>query len=67
MKKRRPCLPRKMLKAMNTLLIDPDTGNTFFNGYYRMIHYPRTKWVVRAERQFRRLWRENRRLKGLEA
>ena len=20
--------------------------------------YPRTKWVVRAERQFRRLWRE---------
>ena len=50
-------MPRKMKKVMNKLRIDPDTGEVFMP--YKNIHpYPRTKWVARAERQFRRLWRE---------
>lgn len=50
-------MPRKLKKVMNKLRIDPDTGEVFMP--YKNIHpYPRTKWVVRAERQFRRLWRE---------
>lgn len=53
MKKSRPCLPRKMKKAMAALLISDD-GQVFMNVWYRQRHYPRTKWVVRAERQFRR-------------
>lgn len=57
MKRSKPCLPRKMKKAMATLLISND-GEVFFKGYYRLRRYPRTKWVVRAERQFRRKWRE---------
>ena len=57
MKKSRPCLPRKMKKAMAALLISND-GQVFMNRWYRLRHYPRTKWVVRAERQFRRVWLE---------
>ena len=49
-------MPRKLKKVMNKLRIDPDTGEVFMLWCYRP--YPRTKWVVRAERQFRRLWRE---------
>ena len=57
MKRSKPCLPRKTKKAMATLLISND-GEVFFKRYYRLRRYPRTKWVVRAERQFRRKWRE---------
>jgi hypothetical protein len=50
-----------MKKAMAGLLISND-GEVFFNCWYSNVrHYPRTKWVVRAERQFRRLWRESQR------
>lgn len=49
-------MPRKLKKVMNKLRIDPDTGEVFMLWCYRS--YPRTKWVVRAERQFRRLWLE---------
>ena len=70
MKKRKSRLPRKMKKAMDGLLISED-GMVFFNGWYRMRHYPRTKWVIRAERQFRREWRKlkekDRRIAELEA
>lgn len=53
-------LPRKLKKAMDGLLIDPDSGRVFFNSWYRNYRrYPRTKWVVRAERQFRRTWLES--------
>lgn len=51
-------LPRKLKKAMEGLLISEE-GVVFFNGWYRLRHYPRTKWVVRAEREFKRVWREN--------
>lgn len=57
MKRSRPCLPRKMKKAMNALLICND-GEVFMKVSYRLRYYPRTKWVVRAERQFRRKWLE---------
>ncbi len=57
MKRSRPCLPRKMKKAMDALLICND-GDVFFKRNYSLRHYPRTKWVVRAERQFRRKWLE---------
>lgn len=57
MKRSRPCLPRKMKKAMDALLISND-GEVFTKVSYRLRHYPRTKWVVRAERQFRRKWLE---------
>ncbi|MBO5626751.1 MAG: hypothetical protein J5953_13320 [Prevotella sp.] len=60
MKKRKSRLPRKMKKAMSGLLISED-GMVFFNGWFRWRRYPRTRWVVRAERQFRRVWRESKR------
>lgn len=63
MKRSRPCLPRKMKKAMVGLHIWPDTGKVTYNYRFSQRHYPRTKWVVRAEREFRRIWRENRQLK----
>ena len=63
-------LPRKMKKAMAGLLIGSD-GSVFFNSRFRLRRYPRTKWVVRAERELRRLWREacdkKRRLRLLES
>ena len=65
MKRSKPCLPRKIKKAMAGLEIWPDDGKVVFNWRFRLRHYPRTKWVVRAERQFNRLWRKNRTLKGL--
>lgn len=65
MKRSKPCLPRKMKKAMAGLEIWPDDGRVAYNWRFRLRHYPRTKWVVRAERQFKRLWRKNRKLKGL--
>lgn len=60
MKRSRPCLSRKMKKAMNFLEYDPLNGEIRigFNIFARHRHYPRTKWVVRAERQFRRKVRE---------
>jgi hypothetical protein len=57
MKRSKPCLPRKLKKAMDTLLISND-GEVFTKVSYRLRRYPRTKWVVRAERQFRRKWLE---------
>ena len=53
MKKSKPCLPRKLKKAANGMRIYKDTGE-----HFRVRHYPRTKWVVRAERLFKRAWRE---------
>lgn len=57
-----------MKKAMDALLISGD-GEVFTKASYRLRHYPRTKWVVRAERQFRRKWlefkREDEQLKAL--
>jgi len=47
-----------MKKAMVGLQIWPDTGGVTYNYRFRLRRYPRTKWVVRAERQFRRKWRE---------
>lgn len=68
---RRGKLPRKIKKAMDGLLIDPDTGKCFFNGWFRYRGYPRTRSVLRAERQFKRKWREHRmakaRIEALEA
>ena len=49
-----------MKKAMSGLLISED-GMVFFNGWFRWRRCPRTRWVVRAERQFRRVWRESKR------
>lgn len=63
MKRSRPCLPRKTKKAMVGLHIWPDTGKVTYNYRFSLRHYPRTKWVVRAEREFRRIWRENRQRK----
>ena len=52
MKRSKPCLPRKIKKVVPMLRVDPKSGKMM-----RPRYYPRTKWVVRAERQFRRLWR----------
>jgi len=57
MKRSKPCLPRKMKKAMKGLEIWPEDGRVAYNWRFRVRHYPRTKWVVRAERQFKRIWR----------
>lgn len=56
MKKRHKRLPRKLKKALKDLRCDPSTGVVFRPFCFG--HYPRTKWVVAAERQFRRLIRE---------
>lgn len=58
MKRSKPCLPRKMKKAVLMLEIDTDKGivRPTFRARYR--RYPRTRWVVRAERQFYRLFSE---------
>lgn len=45
-------LPRKLKKALKVLRIYPNSGVVF-----RFKNYPQTKWTVRGERQFRRLWR----------
>jgi len=45
-------LPRKLKKALKVLRIYPNSGVVF-----RFKYYPQTKWTVRGERQFRRLWR----------
>ena len=52
MKKSKPCLPRKLKKAANGLRIYKDTGEVCYDWHFRVRHYPRTKWVVRAERLF---------------
>ena len=71
MKKSKPCLPRKLKKATKGLRIYKDTGEVCYDWHFRVRHYPRTKWVVRAERQFIRAWRElkakDARIKELEA
>lgn len=54
--KKKDRMPRKLKKAMNELRIWEDTGVVFHPNYLRP--YPRTKWVVRAERQFKRTWRK---------
>lgn len=68
MKKCKPCLPRKMKKAAKRMRMDMDKGKPFIPGWYKP--YPRTKWVVRMERQFCRLFRELKekelRIKALE-
>ena len=56
MKRSKPCLPRKIKKVMPMFRVDPKSGKVVRLGWVRR-YYPRTKWVVRAERQFRRLWR----------
>ena len=48
-------LPRKLKKALKVLRIYPDTGVVFRPLEFKT--YPQTKWTVRGERQFRRLWR----------
>lgn len=48
-----------MKKAMNGLLIIPENGKVIYNWRFNLRRYPRTRWVVRAEREFRRLWRED--------
>ena len=48
-------LPRKLKKALKVLRIYPDSGVVFRPLEYG--NYPQTKWTVRGERQFRRLWR----------
>ena len=48
-------LPRKLKKALKVLRIYPDTGVVFRPLEFE--NYPQTKWTVRGERQFRRLWR----------
>lgn len=56
MKKSKPCLPRKMKKAAKRMRMDMDKGKPFIPWWYKP--YPHTKWVVRMERQFCRLFRE---------
>ena len=48
-------LPRKLKKALKVLRIYPDSGVVFRPLEFG--NYPQTKWTVRGERQFRRLWR----------
>ncbi len=48
-------LPRKLKKALKILRIYPDNGVVFRPKEFE--NYPQTKWTVRGERQFRRLWR----------
>ena len=55
-KKRKHRMPRKMKKALKDMRCWPETGVIFRLHAYRP--YPRTKWVVEAERQFRRLIKE---------
>lgn len=54
MKRSKPCLPRKMKKVMWMLQMYSDGKVVNLYGY----RYPRTKWIVRAEREYRRKWRE---------
>ncbi len=56
MKKSKPCLPRKMKKAAKRMRMDMDKGKPIIPWWYKP--YPRTKWVIRMERQFSRLFRE---------
>ena len=56
-KKRKNRMPRKVKKALKDMRCWPETGEIFRLHAYR--HYPRTKWVVEAERIFRRLIKEN--------
>lgn len=44
---------------MRGLLIDPDTGTVFYNHWFVLRRYPHTKWVFKASKEFRRLWKEN--------
>ena len=48
-------LPRKLKKALKVLRIYPNSGVVFRPLEFE--NYPQTKWTVRGERQFRRLWR----------
>ena len=44
---------------MRGLLIDPDTGTVFYNHGFVLRRYPHTKWVFKASKEFRRLWKES--------
>lgn len=61
MKRSKPCLPRKMKKAAYRMRMDTYKGKPFILGWFKP--YPRTKWVVRMERQFIRTWTELQRKK----
>lgn len=56
MKRSKPCLPRKMKKAAYRMRMDTYEGKPFILWCFKP--YPRTKWVVRMERQFIRTWNE---------
>lgn len=59
MEQRKERLPRKIKKAMAGLQILPDDGHVIYNWWFKKRRYPHTKWVIRAKREFRRLWRES--------
>ena len=44
---------------MRGLLIYPDTGTVFYNHGFVLRRYPHTKWVFKASKEFRRLWKES--------
>ena len=58
-----------MKKAIAALRISNE-GQVIWNPY-GLRQYPRTKWIARSERHFRRVWREkeakNKRLERLDA
>lgn len=43
---------------MKGLFIDYETGNVFFTPWFVLRRYPHTKWVFKASKEFRRLWKE---------
>ena len=43
---------------MRGLLIDYKTGTVFYNHWFVLRRYPHTKWVCKASKEFRRLWKE---------
>jgi len=44
---------------MRGLLIDYKTGTVFYSHRFVLRRYPHTKWVYKASKEFRRLWKEN--------
>ena len=43
---------------MRGLLIDYKTGTVFYNHWFVLRRYPHTKWVCKASKEIRRLWKE---------
>ena len=56
MKRSKPCLPRKMKKAAYRMRMDTYEEKPFILWCFKP--YPRTKWVVKMERQFIPAWNE---------